>query len=134
MTGRSWFPAPGTRIACADLPQGHGDWVWPGGLASSEDRAGSVAGALLDLRPFGLVRPALLVQRVAGLVHVPREALDLLAAHGLLDQGAEDLHVLRVRGEGVRRHHPPALGRELPGDVGLVVVVLAGELALDDGQ
>src|SRR5262245_17718593 len=48
----------------------------------------SVAGALLDLLPLDLVGAALLVERAAGVVHVPAQPLHLLAAHRLLDQGA----------------------------------------------
>jgi hypothetical protein len=47
--------------------------------------------------------------------------VDLLAAHRLLDQRAQDLHALRVGRQRVRRHHPAALRRQLPGNVRLVI-------------
>ncbi len=56
---------------------------------------------------------AFLRQRGARLFNVPCQRVDVLAAHRLLDQGTHDRHVLGVRRQGVCRHHPAALGREL---------------------
>src|SRR5690349_1713793 len=95
----------------------------PGGPFRSVIRgpAPSVAGSLFDLFAFGRGGAALLVQGGAGVLDVLGEPVDLFAAHGLLDQGAHDLHVLRVRGQRVGGDHPAAFGGELPGDVGLVI-------------
>ena len=89
--------------------------------ATGPPRGWRVARPLLDLLPFGSGGAALLVERGARVLDVPGELVDLLAAHRLLDEGAQDLHLLGLRREGVRRNHPASLRRELPGDVGLVV-------------
>ena len=104
---------------------------WPSRTASSSARArklmqfgrGSVAGADLHLLALGGVGAALLLQRRAGLVDVVGEAVDLLAAERLLDQRPQHFHVFGVGGHRVGGEHPAALGRELPGEVELVVVL-----------
>ena len=87
----------------------------------------SVARAGHHLGSLRLVRPALGRERRAGLLDVAGQGVDVLAAHRLLDQGAHDRHVLGVGRQRVGRDHPATLGRQLPGDVELVVVLLAGQ-------
>ena len=94
---------------------------WPS--RSPRPRRASVAGADLHLLALGGVGAALLLQRLAGLVDVVGEAVDLLAAERLLDQRPQHFHVFGVGRHRVGGQHPAALGRELPGDVELVVVL-----------
>ena len=108
-----------------------GDRTWWPGTAPG---AGSVTGAALHLLALVRVGAALLLQRLAGFGDVVGEAVDLGAAEGLLDQRPHHLHLLGVGRHRVGGEHPAALGRELPGDVELVVVVLAGELEGDQRQ
>ena len=51
-----------------------------------------------------------------------------------LHQRAHDRDVVGVRRQRVGGHHPAALGRELRGDVELVVVVLAGQPERDERE
>src|SRR2546425_8384221 len=95
------------------------------------DRRPSVPGAGLHLFALGFMGAALLLERVGRLLDVHREGVDLLAAERLLDERPHDLDVLGVWRQGVGGDHPAALGRELPGDVELVVARLLGELEGD---
>src|ERR1044072_6056576 len=102
--------------------------------SSTVGATGSVAGALLHLLALGGMRAALVLQRRAGDVDVVGEPVDLLATQGLLDQRPHHLHVFGVGRHRVGGKHPAALGGELPGDVELVVVLLARELEGDQRQ
>jgi hypothetical protein len=84
--------------------------------------------------PLVLVCAALLRERRQRLLDVPGERVDVLAAHRLLDQRPHDRHVWAFGGRVYGRHHPAPLGRELPGDVELVVPVVGGEPERDQGK
>jgi hypothetical protein len=94
----------------------------------------SVAGAPLRVLALRRMGAALLVEGPAGGIDVVGEPVDLLAAERLLDEGAQDFHVFRVRRHRVGGEHPATLRRELPGDVELVVVLLSGQPEGDQGQ
>src|SRR5215217_545144 len=85
----------------------------------------SMAWASHDLAALRLVGTALPLQSVAGLRDVAGERVDVLAAQSLLDQRAHDRNVLGVGWHGVRGNHPAAFGRQLPGDIELVEVVIS---------
>src|SRR4051812_23719572 len=95
------------------------------GLRSSP--GGSVADVGLDPLALRLMSSALLLERLAGLRDVLGQLVDHLAAQRLLDQRAHHLYVVGVRRERVGGHHPATFGRQLPGDVELVVVLLFGQ-------
>src|SRR4051794_39833779 len=66
------------------------------GLRSSPVGSGSVADAGLDLLPLGLMGATLLLERLARLRVVLGQRVHHRAVQRLLDEGAQDLHVLGV--------------------------------------
>src|SRR3954471_14004840 len=106
-------------------------WYAPGPQAANA-LSGSVAHPRLDALAIEVVQAALLVERRARLRDVVGERLGQAVRERELHERAHDRDVIRVRRQRVRRHHPPALGSELGGDVELVVAALLSELEGDE--
>src|SRR6266540_1383292 len=96
--------------------------------------AGSVGDARLDARSLGGGDRALVLQgleRIGDVVHQP---VHQGPGQVELNERTHHLHVVGIRRHGVGGHHPAALGRQLEGDVELVVRVLIREVEGDQGK
>src|SRR3954471_13569963 len=96
--------------------------------------AGSVGDTRLHQRALRLAHRPLLLERLDGVGDIDMERVHQVAAKGELYQRPHHLHVVGVRGHRVGGDHPAALGRQLEGDVELVVGVLLGEVEGDQRQ